>query len=225
MSKPTVSAAGGAMPAEGHPADHPDAALFALAQECSAAASERQKTVDHLNLVEAEYEPVPAPDTLTKTKRDAELGLYIGSGDWPYDEAEIAAIRVLCRTIGHSGNPTPQRCEAYKRSKEILAAWANWREAFKREEARSGMTAANRAYDAAADRFDDVAARLARIPAATIEGVLAKTKATLYVFADDIDLARKIWGDLHDYGPEQDAIATSLARDLIRLVKSEGAAQ
>jgi len=134
MSKPTVSAAGAAMPA-----DHPDAALFAMAEECSAAASECEKAIDHLNLVEAEYKPVPAPDAIMKTKRDAELGLYIGSGHWSYGESEIAALRVLCRTIGHSGQPTLQSCEAYKRSKEILEAWTAWREAFTREEERSGI--------------------------------------------------------------------------------------
>jgi hypothetical protein len=225
MSKHIVSAAGGAMPAEGQPADHPDAALFAMAEECSAAASECEKAIDHLNLVEAEYKPVPAPDAIMKTKRDAELGLYLGSGDWSYGESEIAAIRVLCRTIGHSGHPTPQSCEAYKRSKEILEAWTAWREAFTREEERSGIAAANRAYDVAADRFDEIAERLARTPAASIEGVLAKTRATLHVFIDDLALARKIWDDLHIHGHEHDAIATSLARDLIRLVKSEGAAQ
>ena len=224
MSKPTVSATGAAMPAESQAADHPDAALFAMAEECSAAASECEKAIDYLNLVEAEYEPVPAPDAIMKTKRDAELGLYIGSGDRSYGESGIAAIRVLCRTIAH-GHPTPQSCEAYKRSKEILEAWTAWREAFTREEERSGIAAANRAYDVAANRFDEIAERLARTPAASLEGVLAKTRATLHVFIDDLALARKIWDDLHIHGPEHDAIATSLARDLIRLVKSEGAAQ
>jgi hypothetical protein len=139
--------------------------------------------------------------------------------------SEFAAIRVFCRTLGHCSHPSPRDCAAYTRSKEILSAWTAWRAAFTREEERSGITAANRAYDAATDRFDDVAARLARTPAATIEGVLAKTRATLGVFADDVELARNIWNNLHAYGPEHSAIAMSLARDLIRLVKSEGAAQ
>jgi hypothetical protein len=38
-------------------------------------------------------------------------------------------------------------------------------------------------------------------------------------------LGAKVREDLHLYGPEQEAFATSFARDLIRIVKSEGAAQ
>jgi hypothetical protein len=85
------------------PADHPDATLFALAEDCAAAAaSAHEKAMTHLNLVEAEYEPVPMPDTILKTARDAELGLYLGSGGWTYGESEIAAIRADSDEAGHA---------------------------------------------------------------------------------------------------------------------------
>ena len=46
MPKTTVSAASGAMPAEAPQSDRPDAAIFALAEECIAASRERDKALD-----------------------------------------------------------------------------------------------------------------------------------------------------------------------------------
>jgi hypothetical protein len=225
MSKSTISAAGGAMPASGHTADHPDAALFALAEECAVAFREREKVTDHLNAVEAEFEPVPAPAAIKKTKRDFELGLYLGNANFDYDKSEIAAIRTLCRTICHRPSPSELDLERFRRCKEVIGAWTAWQDAFTREKERSGVAAANRAWDEATDKSDDIAERLARMPAATIEGVLAKARATQYAFIGDAALGAKVREDLHLYGPEQEAFATSFARDLIRIVKSEGAAQ
>jgi len=171
MSNPTASAAGGAMPASGHTADHPDAALFALAEECAVAFREREKVTDHLNAVEAEFEPVPAPAAIKKTKRDFELGLYLGNANFDYDKSEIAAIRTLCRTICHRPSPSELDLERFRRCKEVIGAWTAWQDAFTREKERSGVATANRAWDEATDKSDDIAERLARMPAATIEGV------------------------------------------------------
>ena len=110
MSKTTASAAGGAMPGSGHAADHPDAALFAMAEECIVAARELKKVLDQLEAAEDKHRRIPTPETVLKTERDAQLGLYLGgrSGD-PYDEDEIAALRVLCRKLGRDAHPRAEQ--------------------------------------------------------------------------------------------------------------------
>jgi hypothetical protein len=221
MSKTTASAAGGAAPA-----DHPDAALFAMAEECIVASRERDKVFAQMNVAEEKHNPIPTPEPVLKSQQDAQRGLFLGDGiGKPYDEVEIAAIRVFCRRVGRSpdGDVDPKR--AYFRAMEILRAWADWQDAIKAEEERSGLVAANAAYRIVQDKFDAVAGALAKTPAATIEGVLAKTRAFLCVFTDDDAMASNIRDELRDFGADEDVAPMSLARDLIRLVKSEGAAQ
>ena len=62
---------------------------------------------------------------------------------------------------------------------EILRAWTDWKKAVGTEGERSGIAAANVAYRVVADKFEGIAGALAKTPAATIEGVLAKTRAFL----------------------------------------------
>ena len=69
MSKTTASAAGGAMPGSGHAADHPDAALFAMAEECIVAARELKKVLDQLEAAEDKHRRIPTPETVLKTER------------------------------------------------------------------------------------------------------------------------------------------------------------
>jgi hypothetical protein len=108
---------------------------------------------------------------------------------------------------------------------EILLAWTDWKKAVGTEEERSGIAAANVAYRVVADKFEEIAGALAKTPAATIEGVLAKTRAFLSLFPDDDAMANNIRDELREFGSDEDVASISLARDLIRLVKSEGAAQ
>ena len=222
MSKTTASAAGGAMPA----ADHPDAALFTLAEECIAAASERDETLDRLNDAEENHFPIPTPEAVLRTEKDVQLRIYVGGGlGTAYNREEIAAIRIMVRTVGRDPNVTRAQHAAYTRGAEILDAWAGWREMLDREEERSGMAAATRAYHGASDKFDEVAGKLATTSAATIDGVMAKTRALAHLYPDDALVGEGIKETLRQFGPEQDVASASLARDLIRLVKSEGAAQ
>ncbi len=226
MSKRTVSAAGGAMPAGAPQSDRPDAALFALAEECIAASREHDKTLDRVEAAEKRHRPVPPPAPVLKTEKDARLGLYVGpSADEAYDREEIAAIRVFCRAQGVKPCGSSVETAAYFRGIEILDAWADWQEKVAREEERSGLAAATRADIDAAHKFDAVAGKLATTPASTVDGILAKTRATLSVFIGDDGIAKSIREGLRRYGPNDDDISMSLARDLIRLVKSEGVAK
>jgi hypothetical protein len=65
-------------PASGHPSHHPDAAPFALAEECAAASREREKPMDALEIAEAKHRPVPTPAAIMRTERDRQLRLYVG---------------------------------------------------------------------------------------------------------------------------------------------------
>ncbi len=178
MPKTTISAAGGAMPAEAPQSDRPDAAIFALAEECIAASRERDKALDRLEAAEKRHRPVPPPGAVLKTEKDARLGLYVGPGaDEPYDREEIAAIRVFCRAQGAKPCGSSVETAAYFRGVEILDAWADWQEKVVREEERSGLAAARRADIETAGKFDAIAGKLATTPASTVEGILAKTRA------------------------------------------------
>ena len=54
---------------------------------------------------------------------------------------------------------------------------------------------------------------------------MAKTRALAPMYPDDALVGEGIKETLRQFGPEQDVASASLTRDLIRLVKSEGAAQ
>jgi hypothetical protein len=226
MSKHPVSAAGGALPAESRQSKHPDAALFTLAEECIAAARARDMACDKMNDASKNLCWVHVPRPVFKTERDADLKLYAGPGvGAPYDSEEIAAIRVFCRMAGKEESHSLAGSDAYFRGVEILDAWANWQEAREQEENRTGMTTASRVYCAADDKFAAIAGTVAKTPAATIEGVLAKTRAMRTVFPNDIALEEDIRRGLRRYGADTDAVALSLARDLINLIKSEALAR
>src|ERR1700722_5480061 len=74
----------------------------------------------------------------------------------------------------------------FVRGMEIIQAWVAWKEAVAKGEERSGMAAANAADAIASDRFDAIAAKLVMTPAATIEGVMAKARATANVFGENV---------------------------------------
>jgi hypothetical protein len=224
MSKPTASAAGGAMPASGHAADHPDAALFALVEECIAAAAERDKGLDLIEHAENLHREVAIPPAVLRSERDLELRLYVGAAEGePYGLAEIAAMRTFRRS--RNSEDTPESLRAFIRCGEILDAWADWQDALAREEERCGLDAARRTETVVADRFDEIAEKVVKTPAATIEGVIAKARASQHVMPDDHQMTVTMLDEMRRYGIDEDIFSKSLARDLLRLAKIEGAAQ
>jgi hypothetical protein len=197
---------------------HPDDAIFALAEECLAAARCRDKAQDAFTAAERLHRPAPMPEALMKTAADADVRLFAGPGiGKPYEPEEIAAIRVMCRATAKS-DMSGRALQAYLRGTEILELWAGWRDAAGAAEQQSGFAAVKGAYADAMDRFDDLASRLAAIPAETIEGVFAKTRALIGVFPDDDAMVDAIRMNIRSYGADDDSVALSLARDLVRLV-------
>ena len=72
-----------------------------------------------------------------RTEKDVQLRLYVGGGfGTAYNREEIAAIRIMVRTVGRDPNVTRAQHAAYTRGARILDAWAGWREMLDREEER-----------------------------------------------------------------------------------------
>ena len=73
-----------------------------------------------------------------------------------------------------------------------MDAYADWREDGDKVEDRDGLAAAQRAWEQATDRFDDLAGRLAMMTATTIDGVLAKARVAAYQTVGDAAQGDKI---------------------------------
>jgi hypothetical protein len=74
----------------------------------------------------------------------------------------------------------------------------------------------------AADAYDNLAERLLITPAKTIEGVLAKARVMQHV-SDAVDIGAALQQRMRRMGPDDEAFATSLARDLVSLASEEAA--
>jgi hypothetical protein len=203
--------------------DHPDSALFALADECASARRDFEKAMDALDVAEMRHRPVPIPPTLLRTKRDAELQVsfrFANGAAYGFDE--IAALRKMIRVLYRSGSDGS--AETYARGTAILRAWADYTDAKAANEAESGYAAAMGARNPAGDRFEKVGAELAKTRATTLAGILAKVQAMLEVIGDDEGMTLGLCAHLREYGAEDgEAITVSVTRDLAAMVRSAAA--
>jgi hypothetical protein len=112
------------------PAEHAEAALIALADECVAAAKVRDEAADQLEEAEAQHRPIAPPPAILKTQRDAELGPFAGPGiGAPYVREDIDLIRPLVRRSGRTSAAGATNLAVRMRGLEILEAWPAWRAA------------------------------------------------------------------------------------------------
>jgi hypothetical protein len=194
MSKPTVSAAGGAMPAEGHKTRraalalfagapalavlpgaalastaspvHPDAALFAMRPAIDAADSDLEAALAALNPAEeAFFEKEPDRPKPPETILSAE---------------ERQAIDALRAASAKRGAPAPewvayeQAVQAYEREVERLHA-------------ECGVTAAQALEDAAQEAVNSVRDALVDTPAKTLVGLIFKARYAATHNPDEYD--------------------------------------
>jgi hypothetical protein len=156
-----------------------------------------------------------------RTKRDRELRVC---WDFPVAEVfnfdEIAALRKMIRVLGPASSAS-DGAEAYARGTEVLKAWADHSAARAANEAASGYAAALSERDAASMRFEEIATKLARMRAATFEGIFAKVRATMEVFGDDDGMTHSLCVHLREFGADDENIAASVARDLAAMVRNE----
>jgi hypothetical protein len=107
----------------------------------------------------------------------------------------------------------------YRRGVEILTAWGHWRPAIDAEEARTGIAEVQRASVQASDEGEHLAERMARLPVSTLEGLLAKAAALQEHLPPIEGISDGIRDYVLLYGVDEEALALSLARDVLALAQ------
>lgn len=240
VSSPTIATE--ASPMQALPADdpvlpHPDAELFALADQFIAADVKYRELNDRVERMRESFKHPrdPLPDVLRWSKSDLKLGLpniLIQLGwteiDW-HKEMQVEKIRaekwIIWKRVTIKGHPVegmyqdqlsmvaPSKA-ARARADEIIAAYDEW--------AKEGVPP--RGYKKAMrerDKADNIAAslekKLTQTRASTIDGMLAKIRCAHARMEEKYDL-----DELEALHPSRisgcaDEIAVSIFRDLQRL--------
>ena len=217
MSKRTVRANAQTLP-EATP--HPDAAIFALAKKCKESRERRDKLIDACNAAEDEHRVIETPRAVYKTEADAKMQLFTGGGIGNvYSAPEIACIRGRCQGLAKRIDLSSEMRTIYVRGIEILRAWGYWRAEVDAEEARTGLAEVQRASVQASDEGEHLAERMARLPVSTLEGLLAKAAALQEYLPPIEGISDRIREDMLLYGVDEEALALSLARDVLALAQ------
>jgi hypothetical protein len=227
MTKATVRADARTLPKG---AQHPDAAIFALAEQCIAAAQVRDETGDALGKAEERCQslrPSNPPEVLRRTEQDKRLGLYVGDRvGTMYNREDIPVLRALVRSSsifyfdGRSNN-----IEGHRRARDILKAMRDWKDEearLAREAHESGLTDAENRHYEALNSYNDLAEQLLKMAAATVDGVLAKARAGRHNFLTEESLDKDLQEQLNCIDQPYEAFTISIARDMLRLANGEG---
>ena len=143
-----------------------------------------------------------------------------------HPDAAIFALAKQCAAAAKALDEASRALEQAEGRCRHLATPPKAEEA--REGFQSGLTEAKRDLCKANDDYDDLAERLANMPAATMDGAFAKARVMRRAFMDDDkDLGEQFLDNLRDHmrrlGSDDAAFAMSLARDLIQLAEIAGA--
>lgn len=206
------------------PGEEPDSAIFALAKECAAAAKMVDEAMIAFDQADRRCRYIANPPVIIRTEKDKQLGLYVGNrAGSAYGDADVPALRALVRACVIVDNRSRvEESQAWERASEILAALRDLKDEEAREGFDSGLTEAKRSFHQAQDAFDELAERLAKMAAATMEGAFAKARVMRRAFlAEGADFGERFTDNLCQHmrklGPDDEAFAMSLARDLIQL--------
>jgi hypothetical protein len=201
--------------------NHPDATLIALAERCVVAAKASAAAGETFDQAEVRYQSLETPRVIIRTEKDKTLGLYVGNrAGTPYVREDVPVLRALVRANSILESGCSESIEVWTRAKQILDALRDLKEEEAREGVESGLSEARRCYYAAQDAYEGLAEGLAKMPATTIEGVLAKARLMRHVFLN-VDFGATLQEGLRRMGPDQEAFAMSLARDLFSLANGE----
>ena len=218
MRKPSVRRSSAAT----HPAA--DATLLALVKECLEVEARHRAAEDQLIIAEERRNEPKPPREVLRTETDLQLGLFVGSSlGSPYSETEIKALRVFCRSQALTNIACNEKTDAYFRAVAIIRAWATWQDSIRQEEERSGYAKAEAIDRALADEHDALLSQIALARPTTIDGLLAKVRAARWTMARHTDAERselahaRLAKSLSEFGPDEDAMQMSLARDLFDL--------
>jgi hypothetical protein len=188
--------------------DHPDADIFALIGRCrevdkfwSADSAAREKVL---------WAHVGAAHPPKWTDADASVWPIVTPGEQLHT-SELDSLRACFAVPALWGtlNFPPQAFA--ERAREILAALDDWLNVLKAAREHPDVVAAQAEADAHGDEWRDLAERLARTPAKTVDGIIAK----LAMVATDM-----AYGEEDLDGADYDGIAMSAALDAMRLQKA-----
>jgi hypothetical protein len=223
MPKATVRANAQTLPKT---TKHPDAAIFELAERCTAAWQRREAACDLLEEADQRHRAMEPPKALVKTAQDDEMGLFVGNGVGEmYGREEIEVIRVIGRNLSRRNIACADGMEVFRassRCREILTAWTEWTERQKAEEAVSGYDEASRNQGLAHDELDIIASQLAFTRASTVEGLVAKARALRFAF-EIACVAKCIEKRISEFGVDDVSTSLSLAHDILNLKIEEAA--
>jgi hypothetical protein len=205
--------------------DHPDAAIFALAEQCAAAAKALDEARAAYDQAEKRCRDLVTPPVIVRTEKDKQLGLYVGNRvGTAYGRDDIPALYALVRANSVITDASQKDdITAWSRACEILDALRDLKAEEAREGFRSGLTEAKRRDHEAADVYYDLVERLALTLATTVNGAFAKTRVMRSMFLDDDEeeFGERFVNDLtkrmRRQGLDDEAFAMSLARDPIHL--------
>jgi hypothetical protein len=199
-----------------------DAALLSLVQQCVAAEETLDKHNDAMDQAERQQRGISPPSGVLRTEADFQTGLFVGRDGIgkPYDIDDIKLLRPLVRRKNREACSTVASFKEGQRADEILEQWRDWQDALATEDTKSGYRAASVARHAAADEHDRLLGELARMRPQTLDGALAKARAFQNSFGADDSLAEAVDEQIGKFGPDEEALALSLAGDLFRLVRT-----
>ena len=215
MPNATVRANARTMP-KAEPAENPDAKLIALARECGALAELHLAKVAVTDAARRMTQVIEPPKALFRTEEDLQNGLFVGRDGVgkPYDREDIALLRPLCRRMGRD---TASSYKDFKRVQAICEHWLDWTQRVEDQEAETGLRAAYAVQGAAVEKYEAAAKKLITMPVFRLRGLVAKACAFRTDFPPDADLANKVAVDLENFGVDEEVLALSLARDVLRL--------
>jgi hypothetical protein len=201
---------------------HPDAEVFVLAKRCIAADRVRNEAAEALEKAEERCLGCANPPVIVRTERDRQLGLFVGNRvGTAYGREDIPALRALVRAHSILDNSSSKEATGvWELASRVLEALRDLKEEEVREGVESGLADAKRRRATADDAYDSLAERLLNTPAKTIEGVLAKARVMQHV-SDAVDIGAALQRRMRRMGPDDEAFATSLARDLISCASEE----
>jgi hypothetical protein len=196
-----------------------ETALITLAKECAELGALLDQKIEATDAAQLRQKRIETPKAIIRTEADLALGLFVGKGGIgkSYEREDIALIRMLvrrARRVDHN-----EGFALYNRGSEILEFWQDWQEEVEEAEAASGYRAAEAAQYEVQDRQTEALKKLAATPALTIIEILAKAQGFHAIFADGEYLAKELEDDLGKFGPDTEALALSLAADLLRLAR------
>jgi hypothetical protein len=206
--------------------ENPDAALLDLIQRCNDAMNASDAHHVIYNAAEDRYVRPPLPEAMYVRESDP-FPAYIGRPEWQLGDVgepqgrlcfeNTAAIKYL-KIARRSAKP-----DVRARIEEILAAEAAWHDAADANWKAAGLDIASQEERRLSDIARELRHEICETPARTLPALLAKAAIVARCFGEEETFADYCVDELYNKGPTGEAVARSIACDLIAMLKAGGA--